>query len=283
MPQSDSLIKTHAKSFYWSGFFLSPDVFTKCSHLYDFCRTLDNIADQPSPLEKKISEFKCFKSQFIARSPDHPIIQNMWSLVENEQISVDVLMDLFDGIESDLKETVQLETTDDLFVYAYRVGGTVGLMMSKILQVRNKDACKGAIDLGIAMQLTNIARDVVEDMQTKRYYIPHRLDAIFQTIYKADDFYASAFPAIKAIPISNRLAILVARRVYRKIGHLILKNTSLDDYNLAGKTYVSTLGKLWETGLAFVDFFRLLFIPSTPHTHCVPPSIIAQLNLDEKI
>ena len=77
--------------------------------------------------------------------------------MKNENISKKVVFDLFDGVETDLDETIKIRSKKDLLVYSYRVAGTVGLMMSKILKVKNKESLKGAIDLGIAMQLTNIA------------------------------------------------------------------------------------------------------------------------------
>ena len=95
----------------------------------------------------------------------------MWSIINSENISKNVVIDLFDGIETDLQEKVTITSKKNLLVYSYRVAGTVGLMMSKILKVQNKEALKGAIDLGIAMQLTNIARDVNEDKDRDRYYI----------------------------------------------------------------------------------------------------------------
>ena len=78
---------------------------------------------------------------------------------------------MIDGVASDLKKRVHMRSVKDLLVYSYRVAGTVGLMMSKILKVNERRALKGAIDLGIAMQLTNIARDVVEDKKMNREYI----------------------------------------------------------------------------------------------------------------
>ena len=89
----------------------------------------------------------------------------------NFKISTKIVNDLFDGVESDLKEKVQLKSQKDLLIYSYRVAGTVGLMMAKILNVKNQNALKSSIDLGIAMQLTNISRDVVEDSKNNRSYI----------------------------------------------------------------------------------------------------------------
>ena len=98
----------------------------------------------------------------------------MWSVIDSENISKQIVIDLFDGVETDLKEKVVINSKKDLLVYSYRVAGTVGLMMSKILKVKNKEALKGAIDLGIAMQLTNIARDVCEDKERNRQYVESR-------------------------------------------------------------------------------------------------------------
>ena len=92
----------------------------------------------------------------------------MWLIIDSENISKKVVIDLFDGVETDLEEKVQINSKKDLLVYSYRVAGTVGLMMSKILKVKNKEALKGAIDLGIDMQLTNIARDVGADRKRHR-------------------------------------------------------------------------------------------------------------------
>ena len=165
---SNNLIEKHAKSFYWASYFLSKKIFNKCSSLYDFCRTLDDIVDENNSLELKKTNFSKFKKDFINKDFNNPIIKNMWSIIESENISSKIVIDLFDGIETDLVEKVQINSKKDLLVYAYRVAGTVGLMMSKILKVKNKEAFKGAIDLAIAMQLTNIARDVSEDNKRGR-------------------------------------------------------------------------------------------------------------------
>ena len=145
-----NLLKKHAKSFYWASFFLSKRTFDKCSSLYNFCRTLDDIVDDKSNLEIKKEKFKKFKEDFIKKN-GNPIINEMWSIIESENISKKVVIDLFDGVETDLQEKVQINSKKDLLIYSYRVAGTVGLMMSKILKVKNKEAFKGAIDLGIAM------------------------------------------------------------------------------------------------------------------------------------
>ena len=147
----------------------------------------------------------------------------MWELINDYKISTKIINDLFDGAESDLKDKIQLNSKKDLLIYSYKVAGSVGLMMAKILNVKNQTALKSAIDLGIAMQLTNISRDVVEDAKNNRSYISANFESIRETIKLADLFYDSSFTSIKEIPLNLRFAILVARRVYRQIGYKILK------------------------------------------------------------
>ena len=129
----NNLIKKHAKSFYWASFFLSKPVFNKCSTLYNFCRTLDDIVDDDKKLEIKREKFLKFKKDFINKNNDNPIIKEMWSIIDEEKISKQVVMDLFSGVQTDLEEKVKINSKKELLVYSYRVAGTVGLMMSKIL------------------------------------------------------------------------------------------------------------------------------------------------------
>ena len=261
----NNLLSKHAKSFNWAGFFLPKKIYKKCSFLYDFCRTLDDIADEETSLEIKRKKFINFKLNFKNKNYSDSKIKNIWNLLEKENISSKVVEDLFDGIESDLKDVVKINNKKELFIYSYRVAGTVGLMMSKILKVKDKKFLKGAIDLGIAMQLTNIARDVIEDKKRNRSYINHNFDSIKETIYLADTFYESSFPAIKAIPIGSRFSIMIARRAYRKIGDIILKQKNLENYNNAGKIYVSNVGKIIQTILSLYDLIRIYFVNYKEH------------------
>ena len=111
----------------------------------------------------------------------------MWELIYTSKISEKIVYDLFDGVESDLKKEVKINTKKELFIYSYRVAGTVGLMMAKILNVKNENSLKAAIDLGIAMQLTNISRDVVEDSKKNRKYIDSNFEAIKNMYEVIDD------------------------------------------------------------------------------------------------
>jgi|TARA_B110000881_G_C18596653_1_gene531898 phytoene synthase len=281
---NNNLLSKHAKSFNWAGFFLNKEKYKKCSMLYDFCRTLDDIADEESDLETKKNKFLQFKSDFVNKNYNNLIIKNMWLLIDEEKISLKIIYDLFDGVKSDIKPEILIKNKKDLFVYSYRVAGTVGLMMSKILKIYNKDSLKGAIDLGIAMQLTNIARDVIEDKKRNRKYINHDFNTIKETIKIAETFYESSFPSIKSIPFSFRFSIIVARRIYRKIGYNIVKKKNIENYNNAGKIYVSNFTKLLETFLSFLDLLKLIFINSKEHLKKSEHLLINEvINLDERI
>ena len=250
-------LSIYAKSFNWAGFFLPKKTYQKCSALYDFCRTVDNIADDDGELDMKKKNLLVFKNDFINRDFNNTIIKNMWDLMDHHLITIKIVEDLFDGVESDLNKKVQLNNKKDLLIYSYRVAGTVGLMMAKILNVKDKDSMNAAIDLGIAMQLTNIARDVIEDSKNNRFYIQHDFDVISNTLTLADLFYKSCFTSINKIPFNFRFAILVARRVYRKIGDEILKTSNIEGYNKAGKVYVNNLGKIYQTVLSLLDLIKL--------------------------
>ena len=207
----------------------------------------------------------------------------MWSLIELFGISEKIIDDLFDGVTSDLKEKVIVNSEKDLLIYCYRVAGTVGLMMAKILNVQNKNALKSAIDLGIAMQLTNISRDVVEDSKNNRFYISHNFEEIKKTLENADLFYESSFSSIKEIPFVFRFSILVARRVYKKIGHKILKKRNIENYNNSGKIYVNNFEKIIQTILSIYDLIKLSLIKTEDHLRYKEHQIINEkINLNER-
>jgi 15-cis-phytoene synthase len=281
---NNDLLRSHAKSFYWASFFLSKEIYSKCSALYNFCRTLDDIADSSDKLEIKKKKFSKFKNDFVSKNFDNLIIQSMWNVVKSENISEKVVFDLFDGVATDLDESVIIKSKKDLLVYSYRVAGTVGLMMSKILRVNNKESLKGAIDLGIAMQLTNIARDVIEDKNRNREYIGCNFYSIKEAINDAELFYKKSFFAISSIPIKSRFSVIVARRVYKKIGDYILKQENIENFSKAGKIYVPMRSKIIETILSIVDFLKLLFVKNISHYSNENHSILNQeINLNERI
>ena len=278
-----SYLSIYAKSFSWAGFFLPKKTLKKCSILYDFCRVADNIADDLEELVNKEKKFNQFENDFNNKKLNDPVIKNMWGLMEEFNISVKIVQDLLIGIKSDIKVKVKFNSRKDLLIYSYRVAGTVGLMMAKILKVNKKSSLRSAIDLGIAMQLTNISRDVIEDSKNNRFYIDENFEEISSTVNLADTFYENSFYSIKEIPFNFRFSILVARRIYRKIGYKILNKKNLENYQNAGKIYVSNLEKGLETFLAILDLIKLSLIykkdDQIRHDHIL---INEEINLNER-
>ena len=274
----------YAKSFNWAGFFLPKKTYEKCSALYDFCREADNIADDANKIEIKKDNFIKFRNNFVNKNYDDPVIKNMWDLINEFSISTKIVDDLFEGINSDIKENVKLNSKKELLIYSYRVAGTVGLMMAKILNVHKEQSLKSAIDLGIAMQLTNISRDVMEDKKNNRFYINESFEDIETTIKLSEKFYENSFYSIKEIPLSFRFSILVARRVYRKIGYKILNKQNIENYKKSGKIYVSNIEKIIETFLSIFDLIKLSLISKNDdninHDHNL---INEEINLNERI
>ena len=286
-----------AKSFNWAGFFLNKDTYEECSKLYAFCRVLDDIADADQDLKIKKERFKELKGVFneienLKQNEKQTwsfekykvVISDMVVLSEYKKIPEIVIHDLVMGVESDLKEKVEFNTIKDLLIYSYRVAGTVGLMMAKILNVKDVRALKGAIDLGIAMQLTNIARDVIEDQKINRYYIKCDFENITSTLRLADMFYDSSFSSLKKIPFQHRFAIIVARRVYRQIGRKINNKKNIENYKKSRKIYVNNFGKIIQTFLSLGDLIKLFFVKIESHQRSKEHDIInAEINLNERI
>ena len=286
-----------AKSFNWAGFFLPKSVYQDCSKLYAFCRVLDDLVDEKTDLELREERFNEIKNIYkktyeidnndrnILNQNEHELIVNdMVDLAYNNNIKRIILDDLIDGVGSDLKQKVYLRSVKDLLVYSYRVAGTVGLMMAKILNVNDTRSLKGAIDLGIAMQLTNIARDVIEDKKMNRQYIKPDFENIEATLKLADMFYESSYTSIKKIPFKYRFAIIVARRVYRQIGRKIIQKRNMENYEKSGKIYVNNFGKIYQTILSLFDLMFLYLKDVESHQRIREHEIIREeINLDERI
>ena len=286
-----------AKSFNWAGFFLPKNVYHDCSKLYAFCRVLDDLVDEKTSLELRVQRFdeitNVYKKTYELDNNDRNILnQNEHGLIVNEVIELAynnnikriILDDLIEGVGSDLKQKVYLRSVKDLLVYSYRVAGTVGLMMAKILSVSDTRSLKGAIDLGIAMQLTNIARDVIEDKKMNRQYIKPDFENIEATLKLADMFYESSYTSIKKIPFKYRFAIIVARRVYRQIGRKIIQKRNMENYEKSGKIYVNNFGKIYQTILSLFDLMFLYLKDVESHQRIREHEIIKEeINLDERI
>ena len=284
-----------AKSFNWAGFFLPKKIYEDSAKLYAFCRVLDDIADKETDLDskiKRIDEMRNFLKKYYdadnievhSSNENEKIAHDVITLAKNYNIKKIILEDLVDGVASDLKKRIHIRSIKDLLVYSYRVAGTVGLMMSKILMVNDRRAFKGAIDLGIAMQLTNIARDVIEDKKMNREYIKPDFENIQATLKLADMFYESSFSSIQKIPFRYKFSIIVARRIYRQIGRKILQKGNMENYERSGKIYINNFEKIYHTIISIFDLILVYLKEIESHQRAKEHAIISQeIDLDERI
>ena len=262
-------IKSEGKSFYWASFFLPKKNRIAASRLYSICRYLDDVADN-----SKLDTSSQIKNIFNQIKENESSEINIFFKKNN--INIGILKDLIDGLISD-QQNVRVTDEKELIDYSYKVAGTVGLMMLPIINTKDAEARKHAIDLGIAMQLTNIARDVYEDAKMNRLYLPKewlrqvsisdlvddKLDdqkkklielSIKNLIELSDKFYANGFSGMKFIPLRTRLAIFFAAKIYKGIGEKIKSGGYV--YKLE-RIYLNKLEKLWITIISIPEFLFL--------------------------
>ncbi len=262
-------IKSEGKSFYWASFFLPKKNRIAASKLYSICRYLDDVADN-----SKLDTSSQIKNIFNQIKENESSEINIFFKKNN--INIGILKDLIDGLISD-QQNVRVADEKELIDYSYKVAGTVGLMMLPIINTKDAEARKHAIDLGIAMQLTNIARDVYEDAKMNRLYLPkewlgqvsisdltdNKLDdqkkklielSIKNLIELSDKFYANGFSGMKFIPLRTRLAIFFAAKIYKGIGEKIKSGGYV--YKLE-RIYLNKLEKLWITIISIPEFLFL--------------------------
>lgn len=273
-PKSNSALetlKTHGRSFHFASQFLGRVHANRAARLYAFCRYVDDLADEADNANAASIALRALDQSLATCVADSAEAQDLLSLADEVAMDLDHPRALISGVASDLG-SVALSEESDLVRYAYHVAGVVGLMMCAVFDVRDPRAHPFAIDLGIAMQLTNIARDVAEDARMGRVYLPatwtgglaaHDLvapspdtraaaiEAIARLLSRADDYYRSGEAGMGYLPARARLAILVASRVYRAIGTRI----AAQHYDVwSGRVVVSGPDKAAIAGRAIVDF-----------------------------
>ena len=231
MKKQVQIIQKYGKTFYWASFFLEKSIKLRLFSIYAFCRRIDDLVDG-----NKKNQNKNFKDNF------HKKIEEFVNLEKKFYPKKAIVNQFMLGQQSDLVHT-QPKSLDELIVYCYRVAGIVGLMVCDALEVKDIKIRQYAIDLGIAMQLTNICRDIKEDAAMGRIYLPQALvgklkanqlnipnKKIFTKIQScqklllslADKYYASAENAIPFLPGKTSLAIRIASKLYQAIGKKIV-------------------------------------------------------------
>ncbi len=235
---ANRVLASKGRSFHWARHLLGATHAIRATRLYHLCRYIDDLADEScSYVLTERALANVVASVRIGQSKD-PIIQDGLSLMQECGIEADVLLDLIEGVQSDLK-LVRIADMDSLLRYCYQVAGTVGLMMCKVLDTNVHKAFPHAVDLGIAMQLTNICRDISADAMVDRRYLPASMvgdlepgqllnpaielratlqACVAKLLNCADAYYKSGELGLSYLPMRARGSMLVAARVYRGIG-----------------------------------------------------------------
>ena len=267
--KTEFYIKHHGKSFYWAGKFLEKEIFDDCSILYAFCRVADNLVDEKLNSKNNI---KKFINDYQNKTSKNLVINKFKKIEAKYKIPKKYVQDLFYGVSLDTKP-LKIKTTKELLKYSYYVAGTVGAMMAYIFNTTNSKAIKCAVNLGIAMQLTNISRDVVKDAYLQRIYIPENFlkenitvkniinnnfnkknlfFSIKKIILLAEKYYISGNSGIKFLPRTIKFPIFLASKIYQGIGKKILNDK--ENIYFLKRTYLNFLEKIIMTIKSYYIF-----------------------------
>ncbi len=283
-----------AKTFYWGSLFLPYQKRQATWALYAFCRSVDDIADHPERHPDQLGDLACWHYRMLKVYDDlvsDPITLAWHDLLQTYPVPLEPALDLIAGMEMDLRHE-QPTTFEDLHLYCYRVAGTVGLLMTPILGYSCASALPCAVDLGIAMQLTNILRDVGEDLRHGRIYLPRedlarfdyseadlrnqviddRFIALMQfEIARAEDYFNRARPGIEKLDPRAQLAIRASAEMYRGILPAIVAN----GYDVfTRRAYVPFASKVMAMPRLWLDMkLGRGQIATQTHTHLAPQGI----------
>lgn len=265
--QGRAIIRRHSKSFSLASLLLGAEKRDAAVALYAYCRRADDAIDL-APADQTWSALGRLRAElddvYAGRALAEPILAEFQRLVFEREIPKEYPGALLEGFQLDAANA-QYASVADLYRYCWCVAGSVGAMMCHVLGVGRERAIVHGVHLGMAMQLTNICRDVAEDWQRGRLYIPAELapgvgqpssggaisqrqsqllaQGVRRLLSEADVFYRSGDLGLPYLSFRGRLAVATARRVYSSIGERIL----VADANvLAGRAVVSPLEKLWH-------------------------------------
>ncbi len=254
------ILAHHSKSFAFAGRLLPPWCRDDAAALYAWCRRCDDAVDGPRNADARAAAVVQLRAE-LARIygggvENDPVLAGFQEVVRRHAIPRRYAEELVDGMAMDVGE-VRYQTFDELLLYCYRAAGTVGLMMAHVMGVRNWSVLRRAVDLGVAMQLTNICRDVAEDERRNRVYLPKDVleacrrpgdpqgevpRAVAELLRRADEFYASADAGLTALPVRCAIGIRAARLIYAELGRVIARR----HFDVrAGRAVVSRGRKTW--------------------------------------
>ena len=236
---SKQCLKQHSATFHFAARFLSARSHQTAANLYALCREIDDLADRGAPAKSARTALIELRQALRERQGAHPLAARALAL--RPAINIDVLIELVDGVIQDTGH-VRLQSEAELLRYCYRVAGAVGLLMCDIFGAHDQRARHHAVDLGIAMQITNICRDICEDARAGRRYLPADLvgelspatllkpnagqrsrikEVTAHLLSEADMRYESGFIGLPFLPLRARLAIYIAGLCYQAIGGII--------------------------------------------------------------
>lgn len=272
-----AIAREHGRTFYLASHFQTPARRRALHAIYAYCRIADDIVDRAATIDEAASRLAAWEAQLD--TPTHPVAWTFFTAREIYDIPVGPARDLMDGIRSDLQPE-PFATWEDLRAYCYRVAGTVGLLTAPVLGCTRSSALPRAVDLGIAMQLTNILRDVGEDAEHQRVYLPLADLAAFGCtpesllagrpvgrfrelmafeIARARGLYAAARPGIAALSPAGQMTALAASRLYASI---LTRIEELDYDVFTMRATVHTRRKLGALPAVALDFARMPRFPA---------------------
>jgi Phytoene/squalene synthetase len=243
--QAEKITAQHSKSFYFASGLLSEEKRSAVRALYAFCRTVDDIVDESSDVERD-SRLDYWRGMMETSSvADHDLVAAAWAdTLTRYHIPRHYALQLIDGVARDLSQ-VRYQTFDELATYCYGVASTVGLMSMYIVGFQSNEAVPYAIKLGVALQMTNILRDVGEDYRNGRLYLPREELAFYGIqesniaegritdhwrqfmkfqIERTRQLYEDSWAGVKMLEREGQLAIGAASVFYQGILDEIEKN-----------------------------------------------------------
>jgi phytoene synthase len=279
-----AIIRKHSRSFSLASLLLGADTRDDAVALYAYCRRADDAVDLVSPPEAaaRVSRLEReLDDVYAGRACAEPVLAEFQRLVFEASIPRDYPAALLLGMRADA-EGVRYQTLSELQRYCWYVAGSVGAMMCHVLGVRGERALAHGVHLGMAMQLTNICRDVAEDWQRGRLYLPAELvpelagvpitgllprsqvlvfaRAVRCLLAEAELLYGSGDRGLPYLSLRARLAVATARRVYSAIGQRIL---AADADVTAGRAIVPAAAKAWHVAQACVTSLKLALTAPT--------------------
>lgn len=254
--QCRAITRHHAKTFYMATRFLPNHKQRGIFAIYSLCRYIDDLVDEAEDLleKKELSEEDIrkklelwkqkLKDTYEGRAHDHDILVAFSDVLRRHHIPIEMPFELMEGVCMDLFKN-RYETFDELYDYSFKVASIVGLMTSEVFGYQSREALGYAVDLGIAMQLTNILRDVGEDLRRNRIYLPQEdlarfsvseeelfdyqqtenvIDLLDFQIKRTRRYYQRSEKGIDLLSRDSRLPVYLARQNYARILNKIQQN-----------------------------------------------------------